>query len=55
MTETLRGPGIKRDEPKMKSMARFLDGWLDDWRNSHADRQTDCKIEEDISEVGYIK
>lgn len=54
MTETLRGPGIKMDELKMKSMFRFLDGWLDDWRASQAERQTDGKIEQDIADVGNI-
>lgn len=39
----------------MKSMVRFLDGWLEDWRDSQADRQTGWKIEMDISVVGNIK
>lgn len=42
------------DELKMKSMFRFLDGWLDDWRDSQAERQTDGKIEQDIADVGNI-
>ncbi len=39
----------------MKSMLRFLDGRLDDWRDLQAQRQTDWKIEKDISDVGNIK